>query len=145
VPDTRTVIVCMPPGKPIDWFSASEILDWHHQPAGTPQSFFPVRRGGLLGWASRWSDFHPVQATRRLGAVTRAAGGRRSRLDLTAAAVAANTEATARWRTWAQVVRDTPPARSGIVEVASSAFMPVEALPRTRPRMVTRRRPGCAL
>jgi hypothetical protein len=49
---------------------------------------------------------------RRRGAVTRAAGGRRSRFDLTGAAVTANTEAAARWRTWAQVVRDTPPARS---------------------------------
>jgi hypothetical protein len=109
--ETRTVIVCMPAGRPIDWFSASEILDWHHQPAGTPLSFFPVRRRRLLGWASRWSDHHLVQATRRLGAVTRAAGGRRSRLDLTAAAVTANTEASARWRTWAQVVHDTAPAR----------------------------------
>jgi hypothetical protein len=79
VSETHTVIVCMPAGEPIDWFSASEVLDWHHQPAGTPLPFFPVRRRG--------------------------------RLDLTAAAVAANAEASARWRTWAQVVRDTPPAR----------------------------------
>ena len=111
MPETRTVIVCMPAGKPIDWFSASEILDWHQQPAGTPLPFFPVRRSRLLGWVSRWSDHHLVQATRHLGAVTRAAGGRRGRLDLSAAAVTANTEATARWRTWPQVVRDTAPAR----------------------------------
>jgi hypothetical protein len=101
----------MPAGRPIDWFSASEILDWHQQPAGAPLPFFPVRRGRLLGWASRWSDHHLVQATRHPGAVTRTAGGRRGRLDLTVAAVTANAEAAARWRTWAQVVRDTPPAR----------------------------------
>jgi hypothetical protein len=111
MPDTRTVIVCMPAGKPIDRFSTSKIRDWHHQPAGPPLPFFPVRRSRLLGWASRWSDHHLVHAVRRLGAVTHAAGGRRGRLDLTAAVVTANTQATARWRTWAQVVRDTPPAR----------------------------------
>jgi hypothetical protein len=111
VPNTRTVIVCTPAGKPIDRLSASKILDRHHQPAGTPLPFFPFRRARLLGRASRWSDHHLVQAVRRLGVVSRAAGGRRGRLDLTAAAVTANTQATLRWRTWAQVVRDTPPAR----------------------------------
>ncbi len=87
--DSRTVVACMPTGEAIDWFSASEILDWHDLPAGTPQTIFPVRR---------------------FGAVTYAAGGRKSRLDLTAAVTYANHAALWRWRIWAQVVRTTPVA-----------------------------------
>jgi len=108
---TRTVIVCMPAGTTIDWFSASEILDWHNLPAGTPRTMFPVRRPRLTGWVSRWSARHLVQVTRRFGAVAWAAGGRKSRLDLTAAVTRANAAAVYRWRTWYQVVRTTPPAR----------------------------------
>jgi hypothetical protein len=104
----RTVIVCMPADNPIDWFSASEILDWHNLPAGTPRTLFPVRRPRLIGWISRWSARHLVQVTRRFGAVGWAAGGRKSRLDLTAAVTRANTAAMIRWRTWAQVIRTTP-------------------------------------
>lgn len=107
----RTVIVCMPADKPIDWFSASEILDWHHLPAGTPRTMFPIRRRRIIGWVSRWSARHLVQVTRRFGAVVWAAGGRKSRLDLTAAVTRANTAAMIRWRTWAQVVRATPVAK----------------------------------
>ena len=44
--------------------------------------------------------------------MTYAAGGRKSRLDLTAAVTRANTAAVYRWRTWAQVVRTTPAART---------------------------------
>lgn len=108
---TRTVIVCMPAGTTIDWFSASEILDWHNLPAGTPRTMFPVRRPRLTGWVSRWSARHLVQVTRRFGAVAWAAGGRKSRLDLTAAVTRAHAAAVYRWRTWHQVVRTTPPAR----------------------------------
>jgi hypothetical protein len=111
MPETRTVIVCMPAGKPIDWFSASEMLDWHSLPSGTPHPFYPVRRRSVFGWFSRWSQRNLVEAVRRFGAVTRAAGGRRSRLDLTGAAAAANTHATHQWHTWAQVVRNTPAAK----------------------------------
>jgi hypothetical protein len=112
VSDFRTVIVCMPADRDLDWFSASEILDWHKLPAGTPYTIFPVRRGRIVGWVSRWSGRNLVQAVRRFGAVTYAAGGRKSRLDLTAAVTRANTAAVYRWRTWAQVVRTTPVARS---------------------------------
>jgi hypothetical protein len=108
---SRTVIVCLPAGTPIDWFSASEILDWHQQPTGTPQVFYPVRRRRIIGWLTGWSARHLVQPVRRFGVVIRAAGGRRARLDLTAAAAAANSRAITRWRTWAQVVRSTPVAR----------------------------------
>lgn len=107
----RTVIVCMPADTPIDWFSASEILDWHDLPAGTPRTMFPVRRSRIVGWVSRWSARHLVHVTRRFGAVMWAAGGRKSRLDLTAAVTQANAAAVYRWRTWAQVVRATPLAR----------------------------------
>ena len=110
--ESRTVIVCMPADRIIDWFSASEILDWHHLPAGTPHPRFPVRRPRLIGWFSRWSARHLVQAVRRFGAVTHAAGGRKSRLDLTAAVTRANAAAVSRWRTWAAVVRTTPAART---------------------------------
>ena len=109
---SRTVIVCMPADRVIDWFSASEILDWHHLPTGTPRTMFPVRRRKVLGWVSRWSARHLVQAVRRFGAVTFAAGGRKSRIDLTAAVTTANTAAVYRWRIWAQAVRTTPVART---------------------------------
>jgi hypothetical protein len=112
VSTSRTVIVCMPAGDTIDWFSASEILDWHKLPAGTPCPIFPVRRPRIVGWCSRWSARHLVQAVRHFGAVTHAAGGRRSRLDLTAAVAAANAAAVHRWRTWDQVVSATPVART---------------------------------
>ncbi len=110
--DSRTVIVCMPADRDLDWFSASEILDWHKLPAGTPHTIFPVRRGRLVGWVSRWSGRNLVQTVRRFGAVTYAAGGRKSRLDLTAAVTRANTAAVYRWRTWAAVVRTTAAART---------------------------------
>jgi hypothetical protein len=102
----------MPADQPIDWFSASEMLDWHKLPAGTPRTMFPVRRGRIVGWFSRWSARNLVRVVRRFGAVTRAAGGRKSRLDLTAAVTQANEWATFRWRNWAQVVRNTPVART---------------------------------
>jgi hypothetical protein len=111
MPQTRTVIVCLPAGEPADWFSASEILDWHHLPTGTPHPYYPIRHRRLLGWLTRWSQRHLVAAVRRFGAVTRAAGGRRSRLDLTTAAAHANTQAAARWRSWNQVVAHTPQAK----------------------------------
>ncbi len=44
--------------------------------------------------------------------MTYAAGGRKSRLDLTAAVTRANTAAVYRWRTWAAVVRTTPVAKT---------------------------------
>lgn len=108
---TRIVLVCMPADTPVDWFSASEILDWHHLPAGTPRTMFPIRHRRIVGWFSRFSARHLVQATRRFGAVTFAAGGRLGRLDLTAMAAGANAHAVYRWRTWEQAVRKTPPAR----------------------------------
>jgi len=108
----RTVIVCMPADTPIDWFSASELLDWHDLPAGTPRTMFPVRHRRIIGWFSRWSARHLVRVTRRFGAVVWAAGGRKSRLDLTAAVTNASQNAVYRWRIWAQVVRNLQVAKT---------------------------------
>ncbi|GGN94079.1 hypothetical protein GCM10010112_83040 [Actinoplanes lobatus] len=107
----RTVIVCMPADEPLDWYTASEALDWHNLPAGTPSPMFPVRRRWLTGWFSRWSARHLLEVIRRHGAVRYAAGGRKHRLDLKAAVTAANLAAIRRWRIWAQVVRGLPTAR----------------------------------
>lgn len=109
--DARTVIVCTPAGTPIDWFAAAEALNWHELPTGNPQVMFPVRRRRIIGWFSRWTTRHLVQALRRFGAVRFAAGGRTSRLDLNAAATLAHQQATYRWRLWTQVVRSTPAAQ----------------------------------
>lgn len=105
--DVRLVIVCMPAGAAADWFSASEILDWHHLCTGSPVSMFPVRRRPI----SRWSARHLVQPVRRRGTVIRAAGGRLRRLDPTAAATLAHADAVYRWRVWSHVVARTPAAR----------------------------------
>ncbi|WP_238015013.1 hypothetical protein KZZ52_33765 [Dactylosporangium sp. AC04546] len=109
---SRTVIICTPAGEAIDWFTASEVLDWHKLPTGTPLPQFPVRHRRIIGWFTRWSQRHLVRPERRFGAVTRTAGGRVGRLDLTAAVAAAHQVAAHRWRVWAQVVRTAPVARS---------------------------------
>jgi hypothetical protein len=109
--ESRTVIICAPADKALDWFTASEILDWHHQPTGTPHVRYPVRRRTILSWITRWRTRHLITPVRHRGAITHAAGGRKHRLDLNAAITAANTEATHRWHAWAHVVRDTPTAR----------------------------------
>lgn len=108
---SRTLIICMPAGVPADWFSASTILDWHQQPPGTPHPMFPVRRLPVVGWFNRWSTRHLVRAVRHRGAVRWAAGGRKARLDLTAAALLAHERAAWRWRAWTQIVRATPVAK----------------------------------
>lgn len=109
---SRTVIVCMPGGEALDWFSATEILSWHRLPAGTPKPVFPVRHPRMLSWFVGWSARGLVRPVRRFGWVTHAAGGRKSRLDLTAAVTRANAVAVHRWRIWAQVVRTTAVART---------------------------------
>ena len=42
--DSRTIIICAPADTHLDWFTASEILDWHQLPPGTPHPMFPIRR-----------------------------------------------------------------------------------------------------
>lgn len=109
---TRTVLVALPHGMRADWIRISQILTHLGLAACVPFAAFPVRRRTILGWFSRWSARGLVDVVRRRGAVTRAAGGRRSRLDLQRPASAARTQATARWWAWhAHIARTTPHAR----------------------------------
>jgi hypothetical protein len=109
---TRTVIVALPDGIRADWLHIVQVLAWHARPAAVPYVVFPVRRRRLLGWISRWTARHLLDPVRRRGAVTLAAGGRRSRLDLPRLATVARDQAAARWWTWhAHVARTTPQAK----------------------------------
>jgi hypothetical protein len=109
---TRTVIVALPDGTQADWLYLGQVLAWHGHPAAVPHVVFPVRRRRLLGWATRWSARHLLDPVRRRGFVTRAAGGRRSRLDLPRLATLTRNQATARWWTWhGHVARTTPQAK----------------------------------
>jgi hypothetical protein len=109
---TRTVIVVLPDGTGTDWLGVVAVLAWHRHPAVIPHRAFPVRRPALTGWITRWSRRHLTDPTRRHGAVTIAAGGRISRLDLRGAADTARRTATDRWRTWhAHIARGTGNAR----------------------------------
>jgi hypothetical protein len=112
LPVPQTVIVCYPADHIADWFTAAEIVDHHLRAAGTPLVRFPVRRGRLTGWVTRWRTGHLIDPVRRFGTVTRAAGGRVSRLDLTRAVAGARDEAILRWRTWYHRVHATPRART---------------------------------
>jgi hypothetical protein len=107
----HTVIVCAPPDRPLDWFTASEIIDGHRLPTGTPVALYPVRHRRIIGWFTRWSARHLTGPVRRFGAVTRTTGGRKSRLDLSAATRREHHAAVHRWRRWQQVVHGTPTAR----------------------------------
>jgi hypothetical protein len=102
VSDTRTctVIVALPDGARADWLYLVQVLTWHARPAVVPYVVFPVRRRRLIGWVSRWTARHLLDPVRRRGAVTHAAGGRRSRLDLPRLAATARNLAAARWWTW---------------------------------------------
>jgi hypothetical protein len=106
----RTAIVCLPAGETADWFSASEYLDWHNLPAGTPNPIFPVRRRKILGWITRWSTKDLIGTIHRHGAVTHAAGGRRGRLDLNTLVHQTAAVANYRWKIWSHVVRYTQAA-----------------------------------
>jgi hypothetical protein len=109
---TRTVIVALPEGTRADWLRIAQILAWHSRPACVPYAAFPVRRGRLAGWISRWFARGLLDAVRRHGGVTHAAGGRRSRLDLPKLAASARDSAAARWWTWnAHVARATKAAQ----------------------------------
>jgi hypothetical protein len=112
IPTTRTVIVCFPAGTDADWFTASEVVEHHLHTPGTPVRRYPVRHRLLLGMFSRWFGTHLLDARRRFGSVILAAGGRITRLDLTATVTRATTDATTRWRTWHHnIARSTPTAK----------------------------------
>ena len=110
---TRTVIVALPEGTSPTWWRVAQILAWVKLPAHVPVTVFPVRRSGLRGWISRWLSRHLLDAVRSHGAVTHAAGGQVSRLDLTGLATSTRLAATARWQLWNwQIARNTPVART---------------------------------
>ncbi|MEV4536293.1 hypothetical protein AB0J82_21125 [Asanoa sp. NPDC049518] len=109
----RIVTVCFAPGNDADWFAASEkVNDLLHE-SGTPARRFNVRHRRLLGWLTRWFGYFLLDAARRFGAYTLAAGGRKSRLDLTGTAARAASVASLRWCAWnLHVAATTRPARA---------------------------------
>jgi hypothetical protein len=108
--EPRTVIVCLPADATADWFTASMALTDHLDDPAELTACFPVRRRPLIGWITCWTARHLIGARRRLGVVTRAAGGRVGRLDLRLAEQTAWLEATARWAAWHQATRGLRPA-----------------------------------
>lgn len=109
---TKTVLVVLPTGQRANWLRLQQILAWHNRPAAVPYVVFPVRRRRLLSWGTRWTARHLLDPVRHHGAVTTAAGGRLSRLDLPRLANAARAYAWARWWTWhTHIARTTPVAK----------------------------------
>ncbi|MCW3819799.1 hypothetical protein ONA91_35725 [Micromonospora sp. DR5-3] len=108
----RVVTVCFAPGEDADWFAASEKVNDLLHADGVPARRYHVRHRRLLGWLTRWFGYFLLDAARRFGAITVAAGGRKSRLDLTATAARAATRASLRWRAWnVHIAHTTRPAR----------------------------------
>jgi hypothetical protein len=109
----QVVTVCFAPGDDADWFAASEKVNDLLHANGTPARRYRVRRRRFIGWLTRFLGYYLLDAARRFGAVTMAAGGRKSRLDLTGTAATAAHDATLRWRAWnTHIAATTRPARS---------------------------------
>ncbi|HEY2673709.1 MAG TPA: hypothetical protein VGJ07_25515 [Rugosimonospora sp.] len=109
----QVVTVCFAPGTDADWFCASEVVNDRLNANGTPARRFHVRQRRLVGWFTRWFGYFLLDAVRRFGAYTLAAGGRKGRLDLNATAAHAANEASLRWRAWnAHIAATTRPART---------------------------------
>ncbi|MFI7208995.1 MULTISPECIES: hypothetical protein [Micromonospora] len=108
----QVITVCFAPGQDADWFAASEKVHDLLQADGTPSRRYRVRHRCLIGWLTRFIGYYLLDAARRFGAITIAAGGRKSRLDLTGTAATAAHDAALRWRAWhTHVAATTPPAR----------------------------------
>ena len=106
------VTVCFNPGDDADWFAASERVNDLMQVNGTPARRFRVRHRMFIGWLTRFFGYYLLDAARKFGAITLAAGGRKSRLDLPGMSMIASNEAVARWRIWkAHINATTPTAR----------------------------------
>ncbi|SCF02422.1 hypothetical protein [Micromonospora mirobrigensis] len=93
----QVVTVCFAPGEDADWFAASEKVNDLLHANGTPARRYHVRHRRFIGWLTRFLSYYLLDAARRLGAVTMAAGGRKSRLDLTATTTKAAHAAALRW------------------------------------------------
>ncbi|MFI7077167.1 hypothetical protein ACIBO1_07730 [Micromonospora sp. NPDC049903] len=108
----QVVTVCFAPGVNADWFAASEKVNDLLEANGTPARRYHVRHRALVGWLTRFFGYYLLDAARRFGAVTLAAGGRKSRLDLTRTAATAAHHAAMRWRAWnIHINATTRPAR----------------------------------
>ncbi len=108
----QVVTVCFAPGEDADWFAASEKVNDLLHANGTPARRYHVRHRRLIGWLTRFFSYCLLDAARRFGAVTMAAGGRKGRLDLTGTASKAANEASLRWRAWnTHIAATTRPAR----------------------------------
>ena len=108
----QIVTVCFHPGDDADWFAASEKVNDLMHANGTPARRFRVRHRRLIGWLTRFLGYYLLDAVRKFGAVTMAAGGRKSRLDLPGMSQVAANEAIARWRAWNMHINATTrPAR----------------------------------
>jgi hypothetical protein len=94
------VTVCFAPGDDADWFAASEKVHDLLDANGTPARRYRIRHRRLIGWLTRFIGYYLLDTARRFGAITVAAGGRKSRLDLTGTAAQAAHDATLRWRAW---------------------------------------------
>jgi hypothetical protein len=109
----RVVTVCFAPGTDADWFSASEVVNDRLNANGTPARRYHVRHRRLVGWFTRWFGYFLLDAVRRFGAYTLAAGGRKGRLDLNATAARAANQAVSRWRAFnTHIAATTRPART---------------------------------
>ncbi|UQU66803.1 hypothetical protein COUCH_11265 [Couchioplanes caeruleus] len=108
----QIVTVCFNPGEDADWFAASEKVNDLMNANGTPARRFRVRHRKFIGWLTRFLGYYLLDAARKFGAITLAAGGRKSRLDLSGMSQVAANEAIARWRAWNMHINaTTKPAR----------------------------------
>ncbi|GIJ12758.1 hypothetical protein ACFFMR_14465 [Micromonospora andamanensis] len=108
----KVVTVCFGPGEDADWFAASEKVNDLLHANGTPARRYRVRHRRFIGWLTRFLGYYLLDAARRFGAVTLAAGGRKSRLDLTGTTAQAAHAAGLRWRAWnTHINATTRPAR----------------------------------
>ncbi|GAA1843131.1 hypothetical protein [Asanoa iriomotensis] len=108
----RVVTVCFADGDDADWFAASEKINDLLHAHGTPSRRYHVRHRRLVGWLTRWFGYFLLDAALRLSGYTVAAGGRKSRLDLTTTAARAADDARNRWQAFhAYIATTTPNAR----------------------------------
>jgi hypothetical protein len=108
MPNPRTLIVCLPDDTTDTMLSAATIIGDHVDGPARLQPRFPVRHRRLLGWITRWLTHFLIAPRRhRTGTVTHAAGGRKARLDLAAAAQYGFLAGAARWAYWHKVVAGT--------------------------------------
>jgi hypothetical protein len=109
----QVVTVCFNPGDDADWFAASEKVNDLMSASGIPARRFRVRHRRFIGWLTRFFGYYLLDAARKFGAVTLAAGGRKSRLDLPGMSLVAMNDAIARWRAWNfHIAASTQPART---------------------------------